>query len=196
MDLSLVGLLTMARDTLSDPRGGARRIMSIDLSIQERWLALLLIAVLSTLLTYLSLGLAPKEARDYFGEVMASPVATAFVQAIVWCTGTVAVYRFGRARGGTGTLADSISLMAWLQFILLIAQVAQVVAEVVVPPLAPMIGLVAVAVFFWLLTNFVAEMHGFRSLGATFAGVIAGMVALAFLMALLLAPFMPVLEGA
>lgn len=191
----MMGLLTMARDTVSDPRGGARRIMAIDLTLQERWLALLLMAVVSTLLTHLSFALAPVETQDFMGDFIASPLRTAFIQAVVLFAGTLAVHRFGQARGGTGTLADTVSLMAWLQFILLIAQVAQVVAEMLLPPLAQLIGLVAVALFFWLLTNFVAELHGFRSLGATFVGVILGMMALAFLMALVLAPFMPAVEG-
>jgi hypothetical protein len=195
MELSFMGLLTLARDTISDPRGGARRIMAIDLTLQERWLALLLMAVVSTLLTYLSLALAPQAAQDYLGEAMSSPLSTAGIQAIVLFAGTLAVHRFGQARGGTGSLADAISLVAWLQFILLIAQVAQVVAEILVPPLAQLIGLGAVALFFWLLTNFVAELHGFRSLGATFLGVILGMMALAFVLALLLAPFLPAVQG-
>jgi hypothetical protein len=195
MDLSLGGLLMMARDTISDPRGGARRIMAIDLSMQERWLALLLMAVVSTLLTHLSFALAPPAAQDFLSEAMSSPLRTAGFQAIVLFAGTLAVYRFGRARAGTGSLANTISLMAWLQFILLLAQVAQVVAEMLLPPLAQLIGLAAVALFFWLLTNFVAELHGFRSLGATFLGVLLGMMALAFVLALLLAPFMPAVPG-
>lgn len=195
MDLTLRGLLALARDTISDPRGGARRIMSIDLSLQERWLALLLMAVVSTLLTHLSFAMAPAAAQDFLGEAMSSPLRTAAIQAIVLFAGTLAVHRFGQARGGTGTLADSVSLMAWLQFILLIAQVAQIVAEVLLPPLAQLIGLVAVALFFWLLTNFVVELHGFRSLGATFAGVILGIIALAFVLALVLSPFMPAVPG-
>lgn len=196
MDLTLRGLLAMARDTVADPRAGARRIMAIDLNLRERWLALALMAVISTLLTHLSFALAPAAARAFLDDAMASPLRTAVIQSVALFAGTLAVYRLGQARGGTGSLADAISLMAWLQFILLLAQVAQVLAEVLVPPLAQVIGVAAVALFFWLLTHFVAELHGFRSLGATFVGVLLGMVALAFALALLLAPFLPAIPGA
>jgi uncharacterized membrane protein len=38
--------------------------------------------------------------------------------------------------------------------------------------LALVISLVSLVLFFWLLTSFIAELHGFASLGWTFAGMI------------------------
>jgi hypothetical protein len=40
--------------------------------------------------------------------------------------------------------------------------------------------------FLWLMVNFIAELHGFRSLGAVFAGMILTFFAAALLLALLL----------
>lgn len=206
MDLSLGGLLAMARDTVSDPREGARRIMAIDLTLQERWLTLLLMAIVSTLIAEVSVSIAPapppapvtQPVQQVMLVLMSNPVLAALTQTAALFTGTLAVHRFGQARGGTGSLADAVSLMAWLQFIMLLLLVAQVLAEVLLPPLAALIGLGSVPLFFWLLTNFVAELHRFRSLGATFAGVIVGLfvliLALAVVMALVLGPFMPAVE--
>lgn len=198
-----MGLLAMARDTVSDPRGGARRIMSIDLTLQERWLALLLMAVLSTLVAQLVLAFAPpppddptaNPAQKMMQEVLSVPIPAAIAQAVALIVGTLAVHRFGQARGGTGSLADTVSLMAWLQFITLVVLVAQVVAGLVLPPLVALIGVVWVPLFFWLLTNFVAELHGFRSLGATFLGIIAGILVLVLAATLVLGPFLPAVEG-
>ncbi len=41
--------------------------------------------------------------------------------------------------------------------------------------------------FFWLLSHFVAEVHGFASVGKTFLAIMAAMLALSFLMTFILA---------
>jgi hypothetical protein len=89
-------------------------------------------------------------------------------------------------RGGTGTFPDALILMVWLQFILLCVQLVQVLAGVMLPVLADLIGLAGLGLLLWLLTNFVAELHGFRSLIAVFAGLVAGAFAFTFVAAFLL----------
>lgn len=191
MDLSLVGLLTMVRDTLADPRAAARRIMALDLSLQERWLALLLMAVVLSLLTQFYLAMAPADTPQYMLDMMSSPLRVALFQTVWLFSGAVAIHRFGRAWGGTGTLGDAVSLVAWLQFIMIVAQIGTVILELILPPVAPLVELAVIGIYFWLLTHFVAEMHGFRSLGGTFFCILLGMVALLFLMVIVLYPFMP-----
>ena len=44
--------------------------------------------------------------------------------------------------------------------------------QVLLPPFAPAAYLAGLALFFWLLTNFVAELHGFDSLSKTFFGIL------------------------
>ena len=65
-------------------------------------------------------------------------------------------------------------------------------AQVLVPPLAGILALAEVALFFWLLVHFVAELHGFKSLVATFAGVLGGLCLLILALAVILAPFIGV----
>lgn len=195
MDVSLGALVSLARETVIDPRAGARRILAIDLQLTERWMALGLTVVMSTILTHLSFEMSPAEVREYFGSAFASPIRTALIQGVAMVLGALAMYHLGRARGGTGSLPEAISLLAWLQFILLLVQVAQLVAEVVLPPLASVLGLAGVAAFFWLMTNFVAELHGFRSLFSTFFGVLLSLAGLVMVLAMLLAPFFPTVAG-
>ena len=186
MDLTLPGLLRLARETIQDPKGGARRIMALDAPMGARWSALALMAVASALLTHASFALAPPATRDFFATAMASPLRTAVLQGAAMVLGVMAIHRIGVARGGRGALPEAISLMAWLQFILLVLQVAQLVAQVILPPLAEIIGVLGIGLFFYLLTNFVAELHGFRSLASTFMGILATMILIAFVLALLL----------
>jgi hypothetical protein len=142
----------------------------------------------STLFTYVSFRLSPPETQAFFAEAMASPLRTAFLQLFVMVASVFAIWRLGRARGGQGGMDDSVALVAWLQFVMLVLQVATLAAQVLVPPLAGLLGLVEVGLFFWLLVNFVAELHGFRSLVATFVGVLAALCLLIVGMALVLAP--------
>ena len=189
MDLSLTALLTQVRDTLANPRGGAARIIALEIPGPVGWIAVLLMAVVSTLLAYVSYHLSPPETRVFFAEAMAIPLRTAFLQLFVWVAGTFAMYRIGRARGGRGTMDDAVALVAWLQFVMLVLQGVTLAAQLLVPPLAGILALAEVAVFFWLLVNFVAELHGFKSLAATFAGVLAGLCVLFLILAVVLAPF-------
>src|SRR5690606_33420050 len=45
----------LARQTMRDPRGGVRRLLALDLPMEARWIALLLVTVLAVLVTRLSL---------------------------------------------------------------------------------------------------------------------------------------------
>ncbi len=182
MDLSLAALLAFARHTVSDPRAAARRVMALPLSIQDRWAALLLTVVCSTILFHIELALMPADVVT--AMLGASPLRTGLIQTLTMVAVTGLTWRLGRARGGTGSLADAVILMAWLQVLLLFVQAAQVVALVILPPLASLLGFAGIGLFFWLFTHFVAEMHGFKSLMATFAGIAGTILALAFLVAL------------
>lgn len=186
MDVTLPGLMRMARETLQDPRVGARRIMAIDAPMGARWSALALMAVASALLTHVSFALSPAATREALAAAMASPLRTAILQGAAMLIGVVAIHRIGAARGGTGGLPEAVSLMVWLQFILLVLQAAQVVAQVILPPLSGIIAFFGVGLFFYLLTYFVAELHGFRSLGLTLLGILGTMLLIAFVLALLL----------
>ncbi|MDN5788856.1 YIP1 family protein, partial [Pseudorhodobacter sp.] len=120
------------------------------------------------------------------GPAMASPVRTAILQWAVLLISVHAVHRLGRMRGGTGTLNEAVILLAWLQFVLLCVQVAQIVMQVIVPPLADILGVAGLVLFLWLLTNFVAELHGFRSLALVFVGILVAVVVLAVVLAIVL----------
>lgn len=187
MDFSFTGLLNLARDSVTDPREAARRIMSLGLPVQVGWMALVLMAVGSAVLTHLSMALSPPAAQEMFGPMMSSPIRTAILQGLVMIVSVHLIHRIGRARGGVGGLADTVVLVAWVQFVLLLVQVVQMVAQVLVPPLADMLGIVGLAIFFWLLSSFVAELHGFPSTGKTFFGILVVMILAGFVLAIVLA---------
>ena len=84
----------------------------------------------------------------------------------------ILIHRVGRAFDGHGTFADALLVVVWLQLLMLALQVLQLIATLVAPPFAGIIGLAGFAVFLWLMTAFIAELHGFRSRARVFLGLV------------------------
>ncbi len=166
--------------TLRSPRAGARQIMQLNIPRREGWEILLLIAVLSAGFAYISVTISGAQADlgPDFPAPMA-PLALAFAQLTVMVIMVFAIHGVGRAAGGSGTLEQALILVSWMQFILICLQILQIVATLVFPLLALLIGVAGLVVLFWLLTVFVAELHGFRSMTAVFLSVLVVMVVVA-----------------
>ena len=190
MDLSLQSLLSMARFTVQSPREGARMVMQAKVPMSGRWAAFALMAVMSSVLAHLSFGLLPVDVQAPMGNAMTSPFRTVILQAALMLVASHAIVWIGRWRGGVGTFENVLILMVWLQFILLILQVIQIAIQVVLPPLADIVGFASVGIFLWLLSNFIAEVHKFQSVGKSFVGVIMTLFAMGLVLALVLTPFM------
>jgi hypothetical protein len=187
MELTPTFLLRMMRETIAAPRAGAAAVLKMGFAGSVGWLALMLMAVGSTLLTHISFAMMPQEAQDFWGAAMGSPIRTAMLQWVILLISVHAIHKIGRLRGGTGSLEGAVMLVAWLQFILLCVQVLQLVVEVLVPAAAAMLGVFGLVLFLWLLTNFIAELHGFRSLGMVFLGIVLTLIVLSFVLAFVFA---------
>ncbi|WP_114964260.1 YIP1 family protein [Alkalilacustris brevis] len=186
MDTSASAFLALVRETLSDPRAGARRVISVDIPMSARWQAFLLVIVLSVLLgrvaTLLMLG---TDALN--GGMMASPLQSGMLQGGALLLLVFATFNVGRLMGGQGSFADTLILVTWLQALLLLVQVVQVLALLLLPPFAGMLGILGMVLFLWLLTNFVAELHGFESLGKVFGVILLTAIGLGFVVTVLMA---------
>ena len=80
----------------------------------------------------------------------------------------------------------TVLLIAWLQFIMVCIQVVQTALMLIVPPFASLLGIAGLVLFMWLLTNFIAVIHGFRSLGQVFVMILVSLFVLAFVLSILL----------
>jgi hypothetical protein len=196
MDLSLKTLMAMVRGALVNPRQSVRDVLALQIAPGTGWLALILMAVLSALLSHLSFALMPSDAKEFMAEAMSSPIRTALIQWVAMLVSVHLIHRVGRWRGGVGTLAQTVVVAAWLQFILLCVQAVQVVAQIALPVLGNLLSIVGLVLFFFLLTNFVAELHRFKSLGAVFTGIVVTMLVVAFLLAIILVAFFGGTAGA
>lgn len=180
-------LTALARESLSDPRQAARRIMALNLPFPARWSALLLVSVLSSLLMHLGLSLG--QAMPGAAETPPFPMGPFWTVLLFWGSVMLTVglvHHVGRWRGGRGRFDDALILMVWVQVMLLAVQVVQLVAIVVLPPLALLLGWIGFGLFVWLMANFTAELHGFAKLGPVLVGMVATLLALSVVLAVVL----------
>ncbi len=190
MNFDVKGLVSAAVDTVRDPREGARRVMAVQIPRRSRWEAVLLVVVLSVLLSELTLLLGSASGGMMMGGgLLHNPLAMGALQLAVLMVLIWGMYVLGRLAGGTGSLDDAIMLVVWLQAIMLGLQVVQLAAMLLLPPLASLIGLGGILLFFYLLTMFTTELHGFNSPGAVFIAILGAMVGFIMVLSFILALF-------
>ncbi|SES21231.1 Yip1 domain-containing protein [Tranquillimonas rosea] len=164
--MRLDAFVPMIGRTLRNPRGTARELLKLDLPLDALWAALVLVVILSVLLTGVAdLMVPPPPEAESIAVLTLSPFAQVGLLASMQAALVLGLWRVGRGMGGQGSLSDTLLLMTFLQFVLLAAQLAQLVLMLLLPPIG---GLFMIAVFFGaivLLLIYVDEMHRFNSLG-------------------------------
>ncbi len=196
MTLTLNSLLGMAWRTVKNPREGATEVLALGVPREALWSALALVVVLSILFAHVTALLVT---GDTGTGMPVGPAATGFIQLALLVIMVFAVFWIGRAMGGRGSFEESILLVAWLQFIMVCLQVLQAAVLILLAPLAGLIGLLGIALFLWLLTNFVAVLHGFPSLIKVFLMILVSAFGIAFGLSLILTLIgvtVPMVEGA
>lgn len=181
---SWIGLVLEA---LRDPRRNGQRIAAWPMSDQTLAEALLLVSVLAILGVHgvLLLGGGPAW-PDFLSPLMLTAVQ---VGVMVLLAGVMLVA--GRVFSGTGDFRGALRIMVWLQALLVVLQVIQLAVIVILPPLAPMVSLLALGAMGWTASGLVAGLHGFRSIGLTFLGMIGTFIALVLTVSIVIAPFVP-----
>ena len=180
-------LLRMARHTVSNPRDGAAVILKLHLPMRALWLAFGLVIVLSMFLgEAVALLMGPPDQAAMPPEMMVSPITMGVIQAAFLFLVAHGIARIGQLFGGSGDFQGALALIVWLQFIFLVVQVIQLAAMLVVPPVAGLITILAMGLFFWLLVNFIATLHGFSSLGLIFVMTILTAFGFVFVLRLVL----------
>jgi hypothetical protein len=196
MDWNLPNLLSALRYSLQSPRDAIRQVIDSEPPMTARWIALLLVAIASTFLTLLSFSLVPSdELPPALVRSMGSPLSLAAIHLVVLFVSVHLLFRIGRFRNGRGSFADSLTVLIWFQIIMLAVQAVQLALQVLLPPFAPAAYLAGLALFFWLMTNFVAELHGFASLSKTFFGILVALAVLILLLVFGLALVIAVTVG-
>ena len=175
----------LAQLTLQDPKQAARVLLAEGVPLRARSAGLLLVAILSAITA--SIQITGREALDPLSAFMlASPIRATIFQWLFLSVSVVLIHRVGRAFGGTGSLADALLIVVWLQVIMLGFQVLQLAVAPLAPAFSGLIGLVSFMIYLWLLTVFIAELHGFVARGLVFLAMVITGVAAGFLLVVLL----------
>ncbi len=176
----------LARLTLSDPRAAARALMN-DTAAQARAVELAgLVVIIGVAFSYLLSVLLPGPTVAVLDTMLSRPLLYALIQFMLLMVSVLAIFMIGRLFGGTGSFEQTLLLSVWLQFYMLVVQVAAVGVVLLVPGLSGLLNIAILIYFLWLTVNFIAELHGFRSLWKILAGLLGTAFALAVLASLIL----------
>lgn len=161
-------LIRLSRDAVREPRAVAAVLLRAALPREALWLMFCLIIVSAMFFAQLLQLLI----TDGSVELVMGPVSLGILQGMMLFGMTIAIHRLGRLFGGTGDFEGALTLVTFHQFVLMLLQIINFIALIVFPPLSLLVQVVSLALFFWLLVNFIAELHGFRNLGQVFFGVL------------------------
>jgi hypothetical protein len=181
MQLDIPLLTDLVRETLARPRDAALRVLRMDVPDDARWLAFVLVVVLSVLLGQASVLLMGEG-----GGIGGSLLLMAMFQSSVLLALVVGVQGIGRMAGGKGQFPDTLLLVTWLQFVMLVFQIVQIMALVLVPPLFGVITILSLLVFLRTLASFVLVLHGFQSVVKVGVAILFSFFGVAMLLAIVL----------
>ena len=175
----------LARETLVQPHGAARAILSLRLPPRVLVELLLLVAILTDLLLYAELALGGG-AGLLIGLAVPDPLLMGLMQLASLVLMMLALHGIGRLFGGQGHWTGALALVIWLQTIMIGLGLLQLLLYFALPPLADLLGLASLGLLLWLLTNFAAVLHGFRNLWLVGFGIILSGIVLIFALSYLL----------
>jgi hypothetical protein len=173
--------------TFREPRITFRKVAALNLPAVALWQALTLTVVVSVILTSVAIAVDPTDLPIGL-EFMSEPLVNAVLQALFLAFFTFILNALLRMAGGTNRMNDVVLAVAWVQAVLCLLSLAQLVVLLVSPLLAALVGLASFVIFLWLMIAFITEASGFSSSGRAvlviaaaliISGLIAGILLLA-----------------
>ncbi|MEO0913011.1 MAG: Yip1 family protein [Pseudomonadota bacterium] len=174
----------LLKSSLFRPREAAAEVIGWPLSIGVLAQITALMAVSSALLSALTVRARGDGAELVFAWFVENPLALAVTQFLGALVLAGMMSGIGRAFGGHGTFRPALALVMWFNLISIGIQFAFSVlaATVILAVFALLIGLFYLVWFFWALSAFTAELHGFESGWRVFGGLFVTLVGLSFLL--------------
>jgi hypothetical protein len=176
----------MIRDSVAEPQETADRLLALRPATAVVIQAAVLVSVLDALILGL-LGGGASTMPTPAGEMTLSPFAHAAVLLASLALSAGALQVGGRMLGGKGRFEEALLLVVWLEVVSIAVQAITLVAALILPPLAGLLGLLGVAILLWCLVHFNRALHGFAGLGRTIAALLLGAVVVVLGLSALLA---------
>nr|WP_255552365.1 Yip1 family protein [Maritimibacter dapengensis] len=161
----------MALQSIPEPRKVARDLFALGIPRDTLWQMLALLLVIGAAIGVGSSMLFPV-APELEGSILGRPMLVAGLEAGVAVMTVFLIYHIGRGAGGTGTFDQSLVTVIWLNFVLLIVQFGVFILSLFAAPIAALLWMAGGVAGFYILSHFIAEMHGFTSAGKVFAAIL------------------------
>lgn len=182
-------------DSLVRPRDAARQVLSQRPSLSVLVEAAVAVTCVGMILAFLAGQFNPTALDPSTTFILSNPLVGAVFQLCVLAFAVLFTARVGRFFGGTGDTQGALTVIVWIDFVMVLIQATQIAALVILPPVATFLALAAVIWVVWALASFVAELHGFENMMVVLGGVILSLAVLFFGMAFVLALFTLPLQG-
>lgn len=192
--MTLADIRALLRITATDPRRAGREVIALGLPLQGLWLALMLMAVLLSLLVSGVFHLAPMPPGEIGDLLRLSPAYhSPLVFAVInWGQALISIFVLhwiGHLFGGQGALADMLAVMIWLQFVSLVLAAGLFVAGLVLPVAAGVLTFLALGWGLWATVALVDAANRFdnmfKAVGVCLVAAVAFMVGMTLFSAVL-----------
>jgi hypothetical protein len=170
--------------SLTRPAEAARILLAQNLQRETLWTALMLVAVLNTLMFSLSNVLMPGPSP--LPQAFNSPAVYFFFVSGGLILIVMSIFWTGRALGGQGSMNDVLVMIVWLQGLRVLVQAAALILMMTIPILSALLVMAAAFIGIWILLHFVDQAHKFNSLGRSAGVLIAAFVAMVLGLSLIL----------
>ena len=172
----------LARQAVTEPREAASTLLSMGVPKEAYWPAFFALVALSVLLTEVLGTLSPAPESI----ISPGPLVMAALTAVISAVSVWAIWKVGRAVGGTGSFDEALLLTVFLQAILFAGQLVELGLLILLPPLAGLFSVALIVIAFWLNINFIAALHGFTSLWRAFGVLVMATIGVALVLIFLM----------
>lgn len=188
----VVDLKGLLRQSLFTPAEAARQLLALRLPRQWLWMALALMSVLNSIVY--SVGIRLSAPTDPTAVAMIPPIFQSPLLFTLFLLGGLVITVFtltwvGQSLGGKAQLSDILVVIAWMQVLRLLFQVAITILGIVSAQLSAMLVIAGSLWGIYILTGFIDTAHGFgnwiKALGVMILAGIAMAIGLTIIMAII-----------
>lgn len=182
----------LIRDSIVRPRTAARRLLDAGLPggvLLQAAVAVICVSMVIGYAGYYAVGVAADTGSAVAALILTNPLVGAAVQLVMMAVTVVLTVRIGRLFGGQGNATGALAVVVWLNALMVLSQIGQLVLLMLVPVLSAALTSATLVWVVWAFACFVAELHGFRRpivvLGAILAASVVIFLGTAMLLAIL-----------
>lgn len=183
----MTALSSLISLTLRDPAAALARLRALGVGTREAWQAIMLASATGAILSWLALRMLPASESGGLFALAGAPIVMATLQLGAAALFATLLARVGRMFGGTGSFADALRATAWIEILMLLAQIPQLLLAVILPGLGGIVGMLTFGLYLYLTVLLTRAVHGFRSPVMVALGIIGTVMVTGFALSVIAA---------